>query len=770
MIAKELFKYKKLTESIQALFEINFNNRQLIQNAMNADIHCGFEVEVIMPHEGITDEDVANEIDQLSWNDIDHMVHHMDRNRVIGDYHTWLQEQSEFDEQFEARLDEMVDYDFEIYAEDWFDENDGGELEVSDDQMRSEAIIKYIKDNDREEEYRQWLRERLLDESSGDIVDEVIVYMEGSSRYSVDEFIDENWGSMHAMCVEYGIEPHELGLETDDEDLSGVSDKLSNELNIPFKTEKSYGQIDIDESTSYWVVGPDSSIDVDSGEIGAEIKSLVFDSPAQMMSNLERLFNVLNRMEARADSSTGLHITMSWGGEEQETNRVKMALLSGDEYTLSKFDRLNNTYARSLYRKILDSVDDKNLPSTPVLKDIEHSLDRLIQQDKFRTIHFKGIKNELGNSLIEFRAAGGRDYIDKIDDIRETVSRYAILMQAGHDPEFEKESYAKALLKVLGSNFKDIEDDTAEPIKTPVPPGATASFQGTTYTYSEDSKWVTTGGKVVRKGSRLDNILNNLSQSGDKETKIRPLNVNVKSLVNLSKITDTAFLRSSLITIQSHIHTINRMIQNNPDLMDIIEENQGQRDALRMYADELKDEIFKLFRQVCLRAVQLKKPLGDDMPSETKRTLRKLFLFADIKPDDIVEALVTMQLDQLQKNFVRKTIHNLTKIKVDYADIYEIKLDDPRDQVTNLILKVLFEITLLQDSPNKDMLIDAVSEAFPDVDHLLHLATFTDIKDMRRTLRGLLPDFVEEDVIDLMKHLDKEIQTKYKDSLPFDVS
>lgn len=241
------------------------------------------------------------------------------------------------------------------------------------------------------------------------------------------------------------------------------------------------------------------------------------------------------------------------------------------------------------------------------MKDIEHALNRHLQQDRFRTIHFKGIKNEIGNSLIEFRAAGGWDYIEKIDDIRETVSRYAILMQAGHDPEFEKESYAKALLKVLGSNFKDIEGDTVEPIKTPVAPGATASFQGTTYTYREDSKWVTSSGKVVRKGSRLDNILNNLSHSGDKETKIKPLNVNLKSLVNLSKITDTDFLRSSLITIQNHIHTINRMIQSNPDLMDIIEENQSERDVLKMYVEELKNEIFKLFRKVCLSAIQLKK-------------------------------------------------------------------------------------------------------------------------------------------------------------------
>lgn len=157
------------------------------------------------------------------------------------------------------------------------------------------------------------------------------------------------------------------------------------------------------------------------------------------------------------------------------------------------------------------------------------------------------------------------------------------------------------------------------------------------------------------------------------------------------------------------------------------------------------------------------------MPSDTKRALRKMFVFADIKPDDIVETFISMQIGPLEKNLVKKTIHNLTKIHVDFDEVYEIKLNDPRDQVTNLVLKVLFEISLLQDSPNKDMLIDAVSEAFPDVDHLLHLATFTDMNDMRRTLRGLLPEFVEEDVIDLIKHLDKEIQTKYKDSLPLDV-
>ena len=67
--------------------------------------------------------------------------------------------------------------------------------------------------------------------------------------------------------------------------------------------------------------------------------------------------------EFGTNRSTGLHITMSWqgdargGSKEAGPNKLKMALLLGDEYLLSQFDRLTNSYTRSQYRNVLKQAE-----------------------------------------------------------------------------------------------------------------------------------------------------------------------------------------------------------------------------------------------------------------------------------------------------------------------------------------------------------------------------------------------------------------------------
>ena len=98
----------------------------------------------------------------------------------------------------------------------------------------------------------------------------------------------------------------------------------------------------------YWRVETDSSIDADYGT-GAEIISPVYSTPRQMLKEMKSLFDIFEDEGADTNSSTGLHVTMSYAGKSNraEPNRLKLALLLGDKYLLSTFGRESNSYAKS---------------------------------------------------------------------------------------------------------------------------------------------------------------------------------------------------------------------------------------------------------------------------------------------------------------------------------------------------------------------------------------------------------------------------------------
>ena len=233
-------------------------------------------------------------------------------------------------------------------------------------------------------------------------------------------------------------------------DVEGVADELWNWIkdNSKFNSYPESGDYDDTYTTTSWAVEKDSSIDPDEGT-GAELISPVFDSPRKMLSEMKSLFD-WSEKNFGTNNSTGLHVTMSWQGKKAEQNKLKMALLLGDEYLLAEFGRLKNSYTKSQYRNILKYAEGMKRGDAKSFKQFEEMLTKGIDTGKFNSIHFKGEKdNDSENNLVEFRIAGGTDYNTMYEKVVKACVRYATIMKAGYEEDAFRKDYVNAVFRLL---------------------------------------------------------------------------------------------------------------------------------------------------------------------------------------------------------------------------------------------------------------------------------------------------------------------------------
>jgi hypothetical protein len=184
-----------------------------------------------------------------------------------------------------------------------------------------------------------------------------------------------------------------------------------------------------------------------------------------MLEEMRSLFD-WSEQNFGTNNSTGLHVTMSWHGKNPDTvkdeddefynldatgpNKLKMALLLGDEYLLAEFGRLRNSYTKSQYNNVLKHAEGMKRGEAKSFKEFEKILTKGIDTGKFNSIHFKGEKDRIaGTNLIEFRIAGGSDYQEMYDKVAKAVVRYATIMQAGYEKDAYKRDYVNAVFRLL---------------------------------------------------------------------------------------------------------------------------------------------------------------------------------------------------------------------------------------------------------------------------------------------------------------------------------
>ena len=335
---------------------------------------------------------------------------------------------------------------------DEFEENDPAEYQNrEEDGWDMDNWARDFINEEYEADYEDYLRE--IAEDDYNIIDTAIDQCRDD--YSMDEWVSDVHYNMSSFLDDYGWEYERYG----DGGVDAVADIFHNwqKENSNFKRYPEtgdYGDTSGDEDE--WAIEKDSTIDPNEGA-GAEVISPVFESPREMLQEMKSLFD-FGEEEFGTNRSTGLHITMSWqgdargGSKEAGPNKLKMALLLGDEYLLSQFDRLTNSYTRSQYRNVLKQAEKMKQGDKQSFLKLQSFLDSGVSKEKYSSIHFKDNykkDSKSGTQLIEFRIAGGSDYQEKYDKVTKAVIRYATIMKAGYDDDAFRKEYIRAISRVV---------------------------------------------------------------------------------------------------------------------------------------------------------------------------------------------------------------------------------------------------------------------------------------------------------------------------------
>lgn len=471
----------------EQLFELNFNNRDVIEQALDASIKCGFEAETHWS--GLYGGDSEADID--SWSEcVDRTQDEFGSSYVEAmeeSYREWIYEDIIFEYESEI-IQELVDERKEDENElDNFIDSQGGPTSEAIDQYKEDFklndpqeyrnriedgweymnwVREYVEENN-EDEYLEWLAESIRED--GEAWDDAF-------ERAIDNNSHDDWVS---AVYDYGfismMEDHDVYISAGDGGLHEVENQISSWV----YNNSDFTDIEVGDyhsggiNNSYWRVEDDSSIE--GGGLGAELISPVYGTPREMLEEMKGLFEELEDHNTDTNSSCGLHVTMSFdpkrNGDDRpvsaETNKVKLAILLGDKYLLSTFGREKNSYAKSQYKRLEKAAEELKRDPTNItnISAIEEILKDSIDPGKFNSIHFKENQRDRdsGYKLIEFRVGGGDDYHLDMPKIVKAVVRYATTLQASYTDDYNKD-YVRAIFKLI-NNIDRLDDRSQEQSK-----------------------------------------------------------------------------------------------------------------------------------------------------------------------------------------------------------------------------------------------------------------------------------------------------------------
>ena len=235
-----------------------------------------------------------------------------------------------------------------------------------------------------------------------------------------------------------------------------LADSLAKALGVKVKVSNGYHSATRDDTS--WIIEPDSSLNADdSDNMAAEIVSPPMPLD-ECLAKMEDFFAWAESEGAYANSSTGFHMGVSLPTKfHEDVDFTKLALFLGDEHVLKEFGRSANTYCRSAMGKIRDRVgSDKGTAVGGALELMKNNLIELAHRSiadnmgfgKYTSINPKG-------NYIEFRSAGGTNYFEDLDKLKNTLLRYARAMKIAGDPAAERNEYAKKLYKLIAPAQQD---------------------------------------------------------------------------------------------------------------------------------------------------------------------------------------------------------------------------------------------------------------------------------------------------------------------------
>ena len=238
---------------------------------------------------------------------------------------------------------------------------------------------------------------------------------------------------------------------------SDLEDIVGEEVSV--EGDASYGEIN---TAHTWVITNDSSIkpNEDSGEdAGLEIITPAMEY-LDGIEHITNVFDYLKSKDAYVNDSTGLHINVSLDNiDHSMLNYPKLVVMLGDKTILDQYNRTFNEYAISSLDSLSNMMNanvgfPRDKPTK--VKEIADMMGKLrgsfnnAVASSFENVDF-GKFSSVGikEGYIEFRAAGGENYLDSIDDIINMINRFIIAYIVACDPEAYKNEYGKKLYRLI---------------------------------------------------------------------------------------------------------------------------------------------------------------------------------------------------------------------------------------------------------------------------------------------------------------------------------
>jgi hypothetical protein len=258
----------------------------------------------------------------------------------------------------------------------------------------------------------------------------------------------------------------------DESNAERLADDLSEKLGVKTKVSSGYHSAKRDNKT--WIFEPDSSLDADDPDnMPVEIVSPPMPLE-ECLRQMENFFTWAEENGAYANSSTGFHMGVSLPNRGGDVDYVKLALFLGDEYVLKEFGRSSNTYCAAAIKKIRDRIGSKPDAVAGAMELMRGNLLELAQKTleisnqgfgKYTSINPQGgvgsndPSKTRGAKYIEFRSAGGSNYFEDIDKLKNTLMRYAQAMAIAGNPAAERKEYYKKLYKLIAPSNGDASLD-----------------------------------------------------------------------------------------------------------------------------------------------------------------------------------------------------------------------------------------------------------------------------------------------------------------------
>lgn len=243
--------------------------------------------------------------------------------------------------------------------------------------------------------------------------------------------------------------------------IADVAEEISASLGIKVATSSTYHTAP--RMPGVWVLEPDSSIESRMGYQGLELITPTppFSVP-DALEWIDKVFAWAGRYGCETNDSTGFHINVGLPSKTtQDLDWIKLVLFLGDRHVLEKFDRQYNSYTKSALDLLLTHVEDAStFPVEAAFNSMRSGLMKIASQTISRPNTEKYTSVNMKDKYIEFRSAGG-DYMDRKDEIKQTLMRYVQAVAIAADPELYKKEYATKLYKLFKNVRKGKPSDYA---------------------------------------------------------------------------------------------------------------------------------------------------------------------------------------------------------------------------------------------------------------------------------------------------------------------